>query len=263
MPKLQEISSIMTDPIRALIIEDELPAARRLKRLLQDLPHAIEIIDILESVEQAVAWFQQHQADLVFLDIHLGDGISFSIFDQVSVPGPIIFTTAYDQYAIRAFKLNSLDYLLKPVDPDELTAAVAKYEARQVSPPTIDVQALLQAMQPVQTYQKRFMVNTGDKIRSIPTEEVAYFFGQQKYVFLITQDGRRHLIDLTLTQLENLLDPETFFRINRQFIVAFPAIQQMFSYSKSRIKIELAPKPDMDAIVSIEKTPRFKAWLNR
>jgi len=253
--------------LNVLIIEDEPPAARRLGRMLQQLEPQAQIMEILDSVSSAVRWLEAHEADLIFADIHLADGNSFAIFEQVKVPTPIIFATAYDQYAIRAFKLNSVDYLLKPIEREDLEKALTKFrENRQRQTGPIDVQALMQAMESQKqrpTYQRRFMVTTGEKIKSIPIEEVAYFFGQQKYVFLITRDGRQHIVDYTLTQLEDLLDPEQFFRINRQFIIGFDAIGQMFSYSKSRVKIELDPPSDMEAIVSIEKAPRFKEWLNR
>ncbi len=252
------------DTIRALIIEDEPPAARRLKRLIDEVASDIEVVEVLDSVQEAVAWLSLQGPDLIFLDIHLADGISFSIFDQVQPRCPIIFTTAYDQYAIRAFKLNSLDYLLKPVDKQELSGAIDKYRQQQLNIPGFDMKTLLEALQqPEKTYQERFMVSAGEKIRSIPVEEVAYFFGQQKYAFLVTHDGRRHLIDHTLAQLEELLDPRRFFRINRQFIVGFQAIEHMYPHSKSRIKIELSPKPDIEAVVSIEKTPRFREWLSQ
>ena len=252
--------------LNVLIIEDEPPAARRLGRLLQNLEPQAQIMEILDSVSTAVRWLESQEADLIFVDIHLADGNSFSIFEQIKVKTPIIFTTAYDQYAIRAFKLNSVDYLLKPIEKEDLAAAMQKFKERQSAQAPFDVQAVLTALEEQKTrptYQKRFMVTSGDKIKSIPVEEVAYFFGQQKYVFLITPDGRQHLIDYTLTQLEDLLDPEQFFRINRQFIIGYPAIKNMFSYSKSRVRIELQPPSDMEAIVSIEKAPRFKEWLNR
>ena len=253
--------------LNVLIIEDEPPAARRLGRLLQQLEPQAQIMEILDAVSSAVRWLEAHEADLIFADIHLADGNSFSIFEQVQVRTPIIFTTAYDQYAVRAFKLNSVDYLLKPVERDELAQAMAKFRERQPQTPAgLDVQALMQAIETQRqrpAFQRRFMVTSGEKIKSIPIEEVAYFFGQQKYVFLITHDGRQHIVDYTLTQLEDLLDPEQFFRINRQFIIGYEAIGQMYAYSKSRVKIDLTPPSDMEAIVSIEKAPRFKEWLNR
>jgi DNA-binding LytR/AlgR family response regulator len=249
--------------LKVLIVEDEFPAAKRLIRLLEQVDPTIEVLDTLDSVERAVAWLKQHQADLIFLDIHLADGNSFSIFEQVTVKTPIIFATAYDKYAIQAFKLNSVDYLLKPIEREELAQSLAKYrDTRQTQAP-LDVEALLRAMQPQHEYQKRFMVTAGDKIKSVPIEEVAYFFGQQKYVFLTTKDNRQYIVDFTLGKLEDMLDPQRFFRINRQFIISFDAIASMFAYSKSRVKIELDPPGEIEAIVSIEKAPRFKEWLNR
>ncbi len=252
--------------LNVLIIEDEPPAARRLSRLLHKLEPEAQVMEVLDSVSSSVRWLENQEADLIFADIHLADGNSFSIFEQVKVKTPIIFITAYDQYAIRAFKLNSVDYLLKPIENDDLSAALAKFRESRKAPIPFDVQSVLTALEEQKTrptYQKRFMVTSGEKIKSIPVEDVAYFFGQQKYVFLITPDGRQHIVDYTLTQLEDLLDPEDFFRINRQFIICYHAIGNMFSYPKSRVKIELKPPSDMDAIVSIEKAPRFKDWLNR
>lgn len=250
--------------LRLLLIEDEPLAAKRLARMIQELVPQAEILDILDSVKGSIHWLNHHQADLIFLDIHLADGNSFAIFDEVEVKTPIIFTTAYDEYAIRAFKLNSVDYLLKPIEKEELQHALSKYQSQQAQSP-IDLQALITSLQTPQPigYQKRFMVTIGEKIKSIPIEEVAYFFGQQKYVFLITHDNRRHIINYTLGQLEALVDPEKFFRINRQFIIGYDAIENMYAYSKSRIKIDLSPTADIEAIVSIEKSPRFKEWLNR
>lgn len=251
--------------MNVLIIEDEDLAAKRLTRLLGQLAPEARILATLDSVQGAVDWLGRRQADLIFLDIHLADGNSFAIFDQVEVRTPIIFVTAYDQYALRAFRHNSLDYLLKPVEEAELLRALDKYRAARI-PAALDVQALLAAMQPAAqapAYQQRFLVASGEKIRSIPVGEVAYFFGQQKFVFLITHDGRQHLVDYTLSQLEELLDPAQFFRINRQFIISYGAIDQMYPYSKSRIRVDLKPTSDIEAVVSIEKTPRFKEWLNR
>jgi len=250
---------------RALIIEDEPLAAKRLRILLKEIAPDLEIIDELDSITASVEWLEKHSADLIFLDIHLADGLSFSIFEQVAVDTPVIFTTAYDQYALQAFKVNALDYLLKPIEQEDLEAALKKYHARQVPPLTPkDAQALLRALHPgLASFQQRFMVSSGDKIKSIKVTDVAYFFGQKKYVFLITKNNRRHIINYTLGNLEPLLDPRQFFRINRQFIISFDAIQQMVPYSKSRIKIELDPTPDMEAIVSIDKARQFKNWLNR
>ena len=253
--------------LKILIIEDEDLAARRLIRLIKELEDEVEVLDVLDSVKSSVAWLQEnsHKVDLIFHDIHLADGNSFSIFEEVQIDVPIIFSTAYDQYAIQAFKVNSIDYLLKPVEKDELAQSLAKFRQAQLHVPMSQMIQMAEALRTSKTdsYQQRFLVTAGEKIKSIPIEDIAYFFGQQKYVFLITKDNRRHIVDYTLGKLEDLLDPKDFFRINRQFIIHFPAIEVMHAYSKSRIKVGLSPEPEMEAIVSIDKSRKFKEWLNR
>lgn len=250
--------------LNILIIEDEPLAATRLERLIKEVEPEVRILAVLDSVQQSVDWLRENEADLIFLDIHLADGNSFSIFEQVQVTTPIIFSTAYDQYAIKAFKVNSVDYLLKPIEKEELELSLKKFHSAKAAPPAIDMAAILKAFRSQQPeYQKRFLVSAGDKIKSIAVEEVAYFFGRQKFVFLVTPDNRRHIIDYTLGALEELLDPDQFFRINRQFIISFPAITHMSAYSKGRVKIELSPPGEAEAIVSIEKAKRFREWLNR
>ena len=253
--------------LKILIIEDEDLAARRLIRLIKELEDEVEVLEVLDSVKSSVAWLQEnsHKVDLIFQDIHLADGNSFSIFEEVQIDVPIIFSTAYDQYAIQAFKVNSIDYLLKPVEKEELAQSLAKFRQAQLHVPMSQMIQMAEALRESRTdsYQQRFLVTAGEKIKSIPIEDIAYFFGQQKYVFLITKDNRRHIVDYTLGKLEDLLDPKDFFRINRQFIIHFPAIEVMHAYSKSRIKVGLNPEPEMEAIVSIDKSRKFKEWLNR
>lgn len=247
-----------------LIIEDEHLAAKRLIRLLKEIDPQINILDTIDTVKNAVTWLQTSKADLIFMDIHLADGNSFSIFEQVQIDTPIIFATAYDQYAVKAFKVNSVDYLLKPIEKEDLARSIEKYRTSRTGlQPQVIAELLNSLQEPQSHYQKRFIVTAGDKIRSIVIDEVAYFFGQQKYVFLISKDKRKYIVDYTLGKLEDLLDPEQFFRINRQFIIGFGAIQNMYAYSKSRIKIELDPPSEIEAIVSIDKAKRFKEWLNR
>lgn len=246
---------------KVLIIEDEPLAAKRLIRLLNQLAPDIEVLDILDTVKASVEWLSKKEAELIFMDIHLADGNSFAIFDQVQPKAPIIFCTAYDQYALQAFRLNSIHYLLKPIEKEELEHALDKFKQQQAP---IDLKALTDAFNKKEPeYQKRFLVSSGDKIKSVPLEEVAYFFGQQKYAFLITKDKRRHIIDSTLGKLEQVLDPKIFFRINRQYIIKYESIKAMFTHSKSRIKVELEPPGDIEAVVSIDKTRLFKEWLNR
>jgi DNA-binding LytR/AlgR family response regulator len=250
--------------LRILIVEDEPLAAQRLIRLIKEIDDQVEILETLDTVKSATEYLRTHVPDLIFMDIHLADGNSFSIFEQVEVKAPIIFATAYDQYAIRAFKLNSVDYLLKPIEKEELAHSLQKYKDARPEPVSFDLKTIMETLQGKQPeYQRRFMVTSGEKIKSVPVEEIAYFFGQQKYVFLITRDNRRHIVDCTLSQLEEMLDPDRFFRINRQFIIHFDAIQHMVAYSNSRVKVDLNPTPDMEAIVSIEKSRHFKEWLNR
>jgi len=249
--------------LHVLIIEDEPLAARRLERLLHKIDPNIQIVAILDTVVDTVDWLSNHEADLIFMDIHLADGNSFSIFEQIKIKTPVIFATAYDQYAIRAFKHNSIDYLLKPIEKEELAQSIKKFtETKSFVPQNFN--ALLDVLNQRETYyQKRFIVTAGDKIKSIKIEDIAYFYGQKKYVFLISHDNRRHIVDYTLGKLEELVDPEQFFRINRQFIINFDAIKQMYPYSKSRIKVELLPEADTEAIVSIDRSKTFKEWLNR
>lgn len=250
--------------MKVLIIEDEPLAAKRLIRLLKEVEADAEILDTIDTVSSAIKWLDRQSADLIFMDIHLADGISFSIFEQIEIRTPIIFSTAYDKYAIEAFRVNSIDYLLKPIEKSELVRALSKYHQTKSFIQPDDIKILLENIYPPQNaYKQRFIVTSGEKIKSINVSNIAYFFGQQKYVFLVTKDDRRHIIDYTLTKLEEILDSDQFFRINRQFIISFNAIQNMYTYSKSRIKIELLPVPEMEAIVSIDKSRKFKEWLNR
>lgn len=252
--------------MKVLIVEDEQLAADTLESMLLELNSEIEILDKIDSVKKAVKWLSENEADLLFLDIHLADGKSFSIFEKVDIKTPIIFTTAYDQYAIKAFKLNSIAYLLKPIDEEELEEALEKYESLKTSSSGVDVASILRAIdQKEAAFQKRFMVTTGEKIRSILIEEVAYFMGEDKYLYLITKDNKKYIIDSTLTKLEQLLDPERFFRINRKFTISFDSIKEMVAYSKSRVKVELDPPApyDLEAIVSVDRSGSFKKWLNR
>jgi two-component system response regulator LytT len=192
----------------------------------------------------------------------LADGLSFGIFEQVEVKCPVIFTTAYDQYAIQAFKVNSVDYLLKPFSTEDLRNAIEKYE-QLFGNENLDVQSILEAYHKKEhQWQKRFIVYIGDKIRTVDSEEVAYFFAEGKYVFLFTTTGKEYVVDFTLDRLTEILDPEKFYRINRQFIVSMNGVSMMHIYPKGRVKIDLNPPSSKDAIVSIERSSGFKKWLN-
>lgn len=250
---------------KVVIIEDEPLAAQKLQRQLHKIEPDYEVIAVLESVEQSIAWLSTNTVDLIFLDIHLSDGLSFGIFDQIEATSPIIFTTAYDQYAIQAFKVNSVDYLLKPVTASDLQQSISKFKQHFEAPlPSPDLSALKAALiGDAQQYQKRFMVYTGEKIRTIQVQEVAYFIAEARTVLLVTHDDKQYIVDYTLDKLEQVLDPEQFFRINRQFIIGINAIDSMLHHTKSRVKIQLNPACSKESIVSTEKAARFKAWLNR
>ena len=253
--------------MKVVIIEDEELAASKLERQLHKIDDNINVIAKLESVADAIVWFKSNSCDLIFLDIHLSDGVSFKIFESVKVKTPIIFTTAYDQYAIQAFKLNSLDYLLKPISKKDLANALDKYQEQASiasNLPNIDMSSLIEAMEgSQQEYKERFLIKRGDHIQTISISDVAYFFAEGKYSFLIDKKGEEHLIDLTLEKLTNLLNPKQFFRINRQFIVGIDSIKEMYAWTKSRVKLELNPTAKQETIVSVERSPEFKKWLDK
>lgn len=252
----------MTDVI---IVEDEELAAQKLARQLRAINQDINIVTTLDSVAGTVKFLSEKTVDLIFLDIHLGDDLSFKIFDQIVVKTPIIFTTAYDQYAIKAFKVNSVDYLLKPVGKKELNDALDKYFSNNQPGLPIDYQQLIQTFQAEKepVYQERFMVYKGDRVKTINVKDIAYFFAEGKYVYLVENGGQKYLVDYSLDKLYSKLDPGLFFRINRQFIIHINAIGEMIAYSKGRLKILLVPEPKRDTIVSTDRASAFKSWLNR
>jgi len=247
-----------------IIIEDEKPAARRLNRLLADLD--MEVSTMLHSVEESVNWFQNNpHPDLIFLDIQLSDGLSFEIFEQVEVKSAIIFTTAYDEYALQAFKLNSIDYLLKPIDDEDLEKAVKKYqdfkvEKQQISIDFNDIKKLL--VNPVEReYKKRFTVKVGQHIKIINADDIECFYSENKGTYAATIDGRNYLLDMTLENLESELEPKKFFRVSRKFYVNINHIKDIVSYTNSRLKIVLNKYNEAEIIVSREKVKDFKLWL--
>jgi two-component system, LytTR family, response regulator LytT len=249
--------------LKVLIIEDEIYAQEHLIRQLQLIEPNITILDKLESVNSAVTWLKKNTADLIFMDIQLSDGISFSIFDEVKVTAPIIFTTAYDAYAIQAFKVNSIDYLLKPIDEDDLSHALEKFKTLSQSNLLINIASLKAALvQPTNQYQERFVVHRGEKILSITIDQIAYFEGEDRYVYLVKKDGSRFIVDYKLSDLIQILSPNIFYRLNRSFITSFDAIKGMTNLSKSRVKVELIPTPKREVIVSSENNQDFKKWLN-
>jgi DNA-binding LytR/AlgR family response regulator len=250
--------------LNLLIIEDEALAAERLESLIREIDPEIHILAKLPSVREAVKWLSLNQADLIFLDIQLSDGLSFSIFDQLSINTPIIFTTAYDQYAIKAFQLNSIAYLLKPIRRNELQESLQKYQSLK-SAFSIDFERLLATIHGKKPeYKKRFLIQTADKIRKIETTDIAWLYAQDKCVFIRTFQNQTLPADSSLDNLEQLLDPAQFFRINRKYLVNMDAIANMVAWSRGRIKLELKPKTDdeFDSVVSIDRSSDFKKWLN-
>lgn len=250
--------------MKVIVVEDEKHARDNLEKLLHELDSSIEIQAKLDSVRNTVAWLKANETDLIFLDIHLADDLSFKIFEQIQVSTPVIFTTAYDQYALRAFKVNSIDYLLKPIDKEGLAQSLEKY--RTIHPPkqTLDFKQLLQSLQqPQRNYQQRFLVHRREKILSVKTEDIAYFEGEDRYVYLVKCDSSRFIVEYKLSDLEDLLDPACFFRLNRSYITHFEAIDKITVLSKSRVKVELKPTAPREVIVSTEQTRDFKAWLNQ
>ncbi|HRH66442.1 MAG TPA: LytTR family DNA-binding domain-containing protein, partial [Bacteroidia bacterium] len=243
-----------------LIIEDEEPAALRLKKILLELEPDTIVLDIIVSVKSAVEWLKNNPSpDLVLMDIHLADGSSFEIFKMTEIKTPVIFITAYDQYAIQAFKVNSIDYLLKPIKKEELGNALNKFKTifgKNPKPAVPDFARLLETLRlPQQDYKKRFVIRFGEHIKAIDAENIAYFYTEEKINFLRTLDNHTYHVDYNLDKLEEMLDPARFFRINRQFIISIDSIDQMFSFSKSRVKINLKPPINLDTIVSTERSP--------
>jgi len=246
------------------IIEDEALAAEHLERLLSDLDPTIVVSARLTSVSSSIAWLRNNRPDLIFLDIQLSDGLSFSIFESVRVESPIIFTTAYDQYAIKAFKVNSVDYLLKPIRSEDLQVSLTKLKGmgKSLQP---DIEELVRALRSkTAEYKKRFLIQFGEKLRKVEVEEIAYFYAMEKAVFLMTHQNHAYPVDFTLDALEKMLDPARFFRINRRMLIGFDAIKNMIPYSRSRIKIDLAPVAphDIEALVSVERAAAFKKWMD-
>ena len=250
--------------MKILLIEDEEAAAARMQKLLRQVAPESQVVAVTDSIESSVNWLRQNPApDLILSDIHLADGSSFEIFKEVEVTAPVIFTTAFDQYALEAFKVNSIDYLLKPVKLAELEKSLEKWKKLRPQPgPALDYQQLINALKPAQpTHQKRLVIRYGPHIKTVEVADVAYFLTQEKITFLNTFGNKKLPVDFTLDELENMLDPAIFFRINRQFIINVSAIGNMTSYSKSRVKIDLNPPSEIETIVSTERSATFKNWL--
>ena len=251
--------------MNVLIIEDEKPAARRLNRMLAALN--IEVQQMLHSVEESLNWLQNNEhPDLIFLDIQLSDGLSFEIFEEIEVKSAIIFTTAYDEYALKAFKLNSIDYLLKPIDDEELATAVNQFKQQQ--PTQTDVQVNLDDIRkllvnPVdRKFKKRLSIKVGQHIKIIHINEIECFYSENKATYIHTSENRNYLLDNSLENWQEQLDPEQFFRVNRTFIVHINAIKDIVAYSNSRLKLILQSYNEQEIIVSRERVKDFKNWID-
>ncbi|PWA06150.1 LytR/AlgR family response regulator transcription factor [Flavobacterium psychrotolerans] len=247
-----------------IIIEDEKPAARLLHRKLEKLNIGVGVM--LHSVEEAIDWFSKNEhPDLIFLDIQLSDGLSFEIFEKVTIKSAIIFTTAYDEYALRAFKLNSIDYLLKPIDEDDLEAAISKFKAHFPKHETVQLdfnQIKKMLSNPFEkNYKKRFTVKIGQHLKVISTEEIECFYSENKGSYIHTFDNRDYLIETTLEVLEQELDSKDFFRISRKFIIPLSSIKEIVVYSNSRLRVILPSYKAEEVIVSREKVSDFKNWI--
>ena len=252
--------------MNVIVIEDEKPAARRLKRMLQKLD--IEVQVMLHSVEESLNWFQTNEEpDLIFLDIQLSDGLSFEIFEELPIHSAIIFTTAYDEYALKAFKLNSIDYLLKPIDEDELKNAVDKYHKQLPKSSNLkvnmdDIRKLL--INPIdRKYKKRFTIKIGQHIKIIPTNEIECLYSENKSTYIHSKSNRSYLIDNSLEYWQDSLYPENFFRVNRTFLIHVSAIKDIVAYTNSRLKLVLNSFNEIEIIVSRERVKKFKKWIDR
>jgi DNA-binding LytR/AlgR family response regulator len=250
--------------MKCIIIEDEKVAAERLIKLINQADHSIEILTVIQSVKKAMDWLNSNVApDLIFMDIQLADGLSFEIFEQTIVTAPVIFTTAYDEYALKAFKVNSIDYLLKPIDASELQCALAKFHQTKepAKNPTAVFETILQSI--THNYKTKFVIKVGEHLKIFMTEEIQCFYSMEKSTFLQTLQGRDYAVSYSLDQLEQLLDPAKFFRISRKYMVAFKAIKDIVSYSNSRLLLRLETSTSDELVISRERVNEFKEWLEK
>ena len=256
--------------MKIVIVEDEPFAQQELLRLIKKTGREFELLALIDSVEDSINWFSKNpHPDLVFLDIQLGDGVSFDIFSDIELKSAVIFTTAYDEFAIRAFELNSIDYLLKPVKIEALEAAINKFEKmkRNMSSENAgfneeQLQQVIKLMSS-KNYKNRFLIRLGDQIKSIDINDIAYFKADDNVVFLLAKDGHKYIIDNTLEQLEGMLDPGRFFRLNRTYIVAFSSIKKVSKYFNSRLLVELEPQAEEQVLVSRARAKALLEWLDQ
>ncbi len=249
-----------------LILEDEQLASDRLVSMLKEIEQEVTIVGVLKSIDEGKKWFEDNESpDLIISDIRLLDGLSFDLFRSLEIDTPVIFTTAYDQYAIKAFEVNSIDYLLKPILKDKLIASIDKFKERKANNKfPADFESLYDLIQnQKKSFKSRFLIKSGVKIVAVSIEKVAYFYSQNKLTYLVTKEGKKFPLDQTLEVLEEQLDPDVFMRANRQFIVSFGSISEIHPYFKGRLKLELEPASELEIVISAEKTPDFKGWLDQ
>ena len=250
--------------LNIIIIEDEKPAARLLQRKVEKL--GLKVTKMLHSVEESITWFQNNShPDLIFLDIQLSDGLSFELFEQMDIKSAVIFTTAFDEYALRAFKLNSIDYLLKPIDEDELSTAISKFknQFQKNTISSLDFEAIKRMLvNPIEKeYKTRFSVKIGQQIKVISIDEIECFYSENKGTYIHTLDNRNYLTDVTLEVLETEINPKDFYRVSRKFIISLKAIKEIQMYSNSRLKISLTSYSEDEIIVARERVSEFKNWI--
>jgi len=252
--------------MKVIIIEDETPAANRLGKLLEAISDEIDIVEKLDSVATAVTYFQSAPGpDLIFMDIQLADGLSFDIFSQVQIKTPVIFTTAFDQYTLKAFKVNSIDYLLKPIDETELRLAVEKYRELYHKKPNDYSDKLMKMLADMNTakYKERLLVKRGQQLSYIKTEATAYCYADGKLCYAVDFNNNKHLLEINLSQLEEQLQPNKFYRINRHLLVNIDAIKKVHTWLGGRLKLEISPATNAETVVSRERVNGFKEWLGQ
>jgi len=259
--------------MKVFIVEDEELAVKKLRKTLASVDDTAQVVGVADSIRSSVNWLQNNPApDLILMDIELCDGQSFEIFDRVDVKSTVIFTTSYDEFALKAFKVNSVDYLLKPVQKEDLQAALAKLQnmkaiyGAQNSPTGLNVESLVKELQSKlqpKGFRKRFLVKHAQKLVSVEVEEIAYFYSDGRLNFFKTYDNRKFVVDYTMDELEEMLDPERYFRVSRSFYVSINSIDQIHDYFGNRLLLHLKPAVDKEALVSREKVMDFKLWMGK
>jgi DNA-binding LytR/AlgR family response regulator len=248
--------------MKALIIEDESPAARRLQKMIRNVRNDVEILEVIDSVENGIKWLSENdKPDVIFSDIQLADGRSFEIYSQVQVTCPIIFTTAYDEYAIKAFELNSVGYLLKPFSEDDLSKAIAKVEEAPEDSNEIKINEILSQLGIEKKYKSRFLIHKGDSLIPISTEDIAYIYTHDKLVVLVNKENQHYYLNQRMDELEHQLDPKNFFRLNRQYISSFGAIEKVANHFNGKLRVYLKPTTE-EVMISRIKAGAFKSWLD-